>query len=437
MKSKITQNQHFGLRVDLPYGLTPGSQYIAIDTGEFFVYTSSGIGVLVTRPIVSNNTYLEDAFKINTKKRLLYSNKFNNGLDDFTFNGTPWTIDNTQGSLGFSAQSGGTGNNIDSRMYYTFDSPYDAIDISVDIKQWQTEYCCDHIDILVDGVKVYTAKNLTIEEFTTVDIFIVGKGEHVIEFYYRSDGNTTGTLNKVNIDNLTITEADSISTGLSMVLNSGIFFTSDLTLPETTFLEQIVVTGIKVVAKGGIYVGVPENQAEVYPNYTTGTSNVAMGDRALQELTSGSENVGIGIRALQGVTSGFSNTGIGRSAISALTTGSYNTAMGYNAGGGITTGIRNIILSSYNTGISANMANCSYNVLIGYNVNPSIPDPINSIAIGNSTTITKNNQVTLGNGNTTELRLMKAGAVLSLKSPNGAEFFISVTDAGTINIEEA
>ena len=46
MKAKLTQNQYFGLRNSLPYGLSPGSQYIAIDTDELFIYNSGGIAIL-------------------------------------------------------------------------------------------------------------------------------------------------------------------------------------------------------------------------------------------------------------------------------------------------------------------------------------------------------------------------------------------------------
>jgi hypothetical protein len=90
-------------------------------------------------------------------------------------------------------------------------------------------------------------------------------------------------------------------------------------------------------------------------NYPIGTSNVALGDaalnasitggystavghQALTAITSGNGNVGIGFAAGDAITSGSANVAVGTQALSFNTTASNNTAVGYQAGFANTTG---------------------------------------------------------------------------------------------------
>jgi hypothetical protein len=115
-------------------------------------------------------------------------------------------------------------------------------------------------------------------------------------------------------------------------------------------------------------------------NYPVGTSNVALGDaalnasitggystavghQALTAITSGNGNVGIGFAAGDAITSGSANVAVGTQALSFNTTASNNTAVGYQAGYSNTTGTRMSAL-----GYQALYANTTgnYNTAMGY-----------------------------------------------------------------------
>jgi hypothetical protein len=163
-------------------------------------------------------------------------------------------------------------------------------------------------------------------------------------------------------------------------------------------------------------------------NYPVGTSNVALGDaalnasitggystavghQALTAITSGNGNVGIGFAAGDAITSGSANVAVGTQALSFNTTASNNTAVGYQAGYSNTTGTRMSALGyqalyantegNYNTamGYAALDANttASYNTAVGHFALSSLVGggatlntAIGSDAMANTTTGTNN-----------------------------------------------
>jgi hypothetical protein len=108
---------------------------------------------------------------------------------------------------------------------------------------------------------------------------------------------------------------------------------------------------------------------------TTGYRNTATGFVSLYENTTGYENTATGSYSLYYNTTGFQNTATGSYSLYSNTTGYYNTANGYGALYSNTTGI-------WNTAVGRN----AY-YLGNYN---------NSTAIGDSASITANDQVRLG-----------------------------------------
>lgn len=78
---------------------------------------------------------------------------------------------------------------------------------------------------------------------------------------------------------------------------------------------------------------------------TTGISNCAFGDQALNKNVSGNSNVAVGVQSLQNaLTAG--NTGAGHETLQTLTTGGSNTALGYFAGQAATTGNLGVYIGS-------------------------------------------------------------------------------------------
>tara|TARA_R100001086_G_scaffold224874_2_gene142951 strand:- start:1382 stop:2662 length:1281 start_codon:yes stop_codon:yes gene_type:complete len=98
-------------------------------------------------------------------------------------------------------------------------------------------------------------------------------------------------------------------------------------------------------------------------NYPTGTSNVALGDQALDSLTSGGYSVAIGNQALTAMTDGNDNVAVGQIAMSANTSGSANTAVGQNSMQLNTTGGSNTAIGAL--ALDANQT-ANNNTAIGY-----------------------------------------------------------------------
>jgi len=127
-------------------------------------------------------------------------------------------------------------------------------------------------------------------------------------------------------------------------------------------------------------------------NYPTGTSNVALGDTALDSLTSGAYNVAIGNNALTANTEGAANTAIGNVALQNNTTGQYNSALGSGALLTNTTGSNNVAV-----GLNALVLNTigGSNTALGRNALVANTTASNNVALGDSALAAN----TIGTGN--------------------------------------
>lgn len=121
---------------------------------------------------------------------------------------------------------------------------------------------------------------------------------------------------------------------------------------------------------------------------TTGQSNTSIGYNALAFNTTGFGNVAVGFEAMKSaytLSTGSNNTAIGFQSLLAIRSGGSNTAIGQGSGATLTTG-------NYNTFLG-NSA--------GLNALQKV-DANNTIAIGNGSYTTKDNQVVIGNSSITE-----------------------------------
>ena len=119
-------------------------------------------------------------------------------------------------------------------------------------------------------------------------------------------------------------------------------------------------------------------------SFGLGDTNTFVGQGAGNSISSGFSNTALGVHTLYANTTGYLNvaigSGYGNGALYSNTTGYLNTAVGSSAGGSITTGNSNIFIG----GTAGN--NASQKV-----------DVVNSIAIGEETYTTANNQIVIGN----------------------------------------
>ena len=109
---------------------------------------------------------------------------------------------------------------------------------------------------------------------------------------------------------------------------------------------------------------------------TTGTSNTAVGDTAMEYNTTGGNNVAMGAGALFNNDTGFNNTGIGDAALVQNMSGAYNVAVGVNALTYSRRGNYNIALGTY---AGFNLKSGDYNIYIGNN---ALASESGSIRIG-------------------------------------------------------
>lgn len=139
-----------------------------------------------------------------------------------------------------------------------------------------------------------------------------------------------------------------------------------------------------------------ESMAEVS---SSGSDNVAVGQRAGYRVTSGSGNAAVGKNALYGNQGGLYNVGVGMEAGYNKTGGSYGVYVGYQSGFAAGTG-------SYNTAIGTqalySITNPAYNVGVGYQAG--------NLTSGGSGNATSSNSVYIGSvtrsgasGNTNEI----------------------------------
>jgi hypothetical protein len=130
---------------------------------------------------------------------------------------------------------------------------------------------------------------------------------------------------------------------------------------------------------------------------TTGAANTAVGYRAAEGNVDGTGNVAVGSLAAVGAVGGDGNVMIGYNAMSLVTTATYdNVAVGSHALLQAF-GDRNVAVGS---SAGSNVTSGQSNVFIGFaagNSDGQKADVRNSIAIGDQTYTTKDNQVVIGN----------------------------------------
>ena len=130
----------------------------------------------------------------------------------------------------------------------------------------------------------------------------------------------------------------------------------------------------------------------------TGSYNTALGQAALYANTNGNANTAVGQAALFFNGTGSYNTALGQAALYANTTGGANTALGASALTGNTTGIQNTAV-----GLAALAGNLtgSLNTAIGHSALSAGTARMNCAGIGHNAQVTGDNQVQLGDSNTT------------------------------------
>jgi hypothetical protein len=135
---------------------------------------------------------------------------------------------------------------------------------------------------------------------------------------------------------------------------------------------------------------------------TTAFQNVTVGNGSGISITSGYRNVAVGFGAGNQMTTTIGNVAIGYSALYTMTTGgggdaTYNVGIGYESGDSITTGILNTFVGGSSGGaITTASSSSGLGFQAFYTGNYS-----GSTCIGESSTVTGNNQVQLGFTGTT------------------------------------
>jgi len=126
-----------------------------------------------------------------------------------------------------------------------------------------------------------------------------------------------------------------------------------------------------------------------------GSFNVAVGSKALFGNTLGYANTATGYRALYSNVAGYNNTAHGAFALSSNSSGASNTAFGNDALSSNTFGTNNTAIGSFAGSLSDNSSSCTF---LGYDADQlNNVDLTNSMALGNASRSSSNNQVRIGN----------------------------------------
>jgi len=168
---------------------------------------------------------------------------------------------------------------------------------------------------------------------------------------------------------------------------------------------------------------------------TIGQDNIAIGYNALAINVGGNANTAIGSGALIANTSGIRNTGIGQGALVANSSGSNNVGIGRDSGVAITTGGDNVCIGNTS---AATLTTGSNNTIIGRSANVAAAANTNSIVIGQGATGLGTNTTVIGNSSTTQTKVFGAiqsttytVATLPSASTVGVGARAFVTDATT------
>ena len=85
-------------------------------------------------------------------------------------------------------------------------------------------------------------------------------------------------------------------------------------------------------------------------------------------------------------------------------------------------------------GVGVDVTDADKSIFIGASSKPLANSNSNEIVIGFGAVGNGSDTATIGDANVTELHLMKPGAAIALRSPNGTIFKLSVSDAGALVI---
>lgn len=80
---------------------------------------------------------------------------------------------------------------------------------------------------------------------------------------------------------------------------------------------------------------------------STGSDNIALGNKAIQSITTGSHNIGLGFETLKDINTGFQNIAIGYQSGDKVTTGQRNIFIGHESGDEILTSSKGIIIGGF------------------------------------------------------------------------------------------
>ena len=247
---------------------------------------------------------------------------------------------------------------------------------------------------MVDAFASLSVVDLKVQDDLTVtDDLIVG-GD--IDLEGSIDVNGTANLDVVDIDGAVNMATTALVTGVltttaATVSNGGGQFNGPVTVGVNDTGYDVKFFGAtasrhmtwdesadSLIISGDLDVN--DGTIKLDGNYPVGTSNVALGDAALDSLTSGgystalghnaltaqttgNGNVGVGFASGQSTTSGIANVSVGTQALNSNTTASNNTAVGYQSLYDNTTGVRN---SAYGDNSLANNTTANNNNAFGY-----------------------------------------------------------------------
>jgi hypothetical protein len=140
-------------------------------------------------------------------KSVLFTEDFESGSFDplFTFGGDAnWTIAVGGGNGGGNAAvSGVIGFSASTSMILTITTEEEVSTLNCDYAQ-SAEECCDFLEIFINGIAVFTARNANTAFIAVPELKLLGKKEHIIEWKYHTDSNTASGTDNTHVDNIVI-----------------------------------------------------------------------------------------------------------------------------------------------------------------------------------------------------------------------------------------
>jgi hypothetical protein len=228
------------------------------------------------------------------------------------------------------------------------------------------------------ALKLNTASNNTALGYNALTNNITGNNNTAI-------GSSALKINTVSYN--TAIGSNALSTNITGINNTALGY-SALKLNTASNNTALGYNALSSNTSGTYNIAI---SSDALSSNTTGIDNIAIGYGALK-INTASNNTAIGSGALSSNINGNNNVAIGFSALSLIGNGSGNTAIGSRALINTSTGNNNTAIGSSPT--SYININTGYNnTTIGYNANPS--------------SITINNEITLGDANIAMLRCVK------------------------------